>query len=542
MFDLWAQTPRTLAALVMRQAATLGPKAALVEAGHHRDGGNVTSFEMLHQQILMSAQRLKDAGVCSGDYIAIYHPLNRDFIIGILAAWHVGAVVVLPDPLNPEMSLRTASSQMPFRAVLANRRFCLRYRLFGKKHLGRAIVPGAIRPKKQKPPTEAEKTDIEIAADVPDIALITLAVNAKGYMHGIQRSHQQILDTHASLTGILDVRPSERCYVNMMLPMLSVLAEGGSVLVPGANRPVADQQARFWQQIAEQGATSLVVTAAVLDAIVANGQPEDYRLNQIDRITSFGPPIFPDVQDRLCLMAPWCRIDHVYTSEAAGPVAMTRFGTRTSEDLLATSIGRGILSGGPLAEYRVAILPDDFGVPLGGFSTAEFVAWCLPVGETGEIVVACDYDMPSFWQGRGEFENAFMVDDQRWYRTGDAGFIDMHGRIWHQGRCQARITDKLGTVYPMAIEAAARAQIGPMKIACVDAQDGPVLVIEQNSQLDHDALCDVLSATGIGRIVVMDKIPVDKSRGNRVDYRRLAILLAARRNVIQVDASDEPVR
>lgn len=551
MFEIWTQPPQTMADLILSHGATIGAKPALIEGRAHRKPNNcpLLNFREVWQKTVMTADLLAEKGIVSGDHLMICHPLNSDFIILVLAAWRIGAVVVMPDPQSPDASIRLAREEVVIKAVIASDRFYWRqllWRVFrGFRHQGMMLSLGKLRRqirRRQVPqPDTTHITPAVIDSDSP--ALITLAMSQQGYLRGIIRSHQQVLDTHASLTGILDIRLDEKSYVNMLLPALSVLAEAGTVLIPEVgNGQSTGQDPFFWDQISDHAATSMVVTSGFLDRLAATGTPEDHRLNSLDRIISFGHAVFPDVQDRLCLIAPWCRIDHIYTSEAAGPIAVSRLDITTPDDSFATSVGRGLLLGDSLSEYQIAILPDDFGVPLGGFSSGEFSAWLLLPGETGEIVISCDYELPSFWQGRGEFENAFMVDDRRWYRTGDAGFLDSAGRLWHQGRCQARIANKVGNIYPMAIEAAARAQIGPMTIACLKWNAAPVLVVERNRDLDQDLLHDVLSATGVSRIVLVDKIPMDKHRAGRVDYRRLTVLLQSRRDLTLMDVGDETVR
>lgn len=551
LFELWSQTPNSLAALILRQPDQVGDKIAMIDGLVSRKPvlRHAVTYNDLARHIRQIATIMTEQGIRNGDHVALCHPLDSRLISTILACWYIGAIVVLPDAADPEPSLQAARREMNIAATIGSDwRYWRKWLTGGKLRHGKVFSLGRWWRMINKPFSgDHDRGGVlplteGAAFQSSQIALITLSIGQNGYLGGITRTHQQILDTHASLTGILDVRPDEKTYVNLLLPALSILAEGGTVLLPEGGRSFPIEDSWFWDQITDHAATSIIVTSAFLDRLADGGGPEDYRLNNLDRIISFGAPVFPDVQDRLCLMAPWCRIDHIYTTEAAGPVASTRIDLRSAEDNMATSVGRGILVGHSLAECQIGILPDDFGVPLGGYSAAEFSAWRMPAGETGEIVISCDYELPLFWQGRGEFENAFMVDDRRWYRTGDAGFIDTAGRLWHQGRCQARIQDKLGTIYPMAVEAAARAQIGPMNIACLDLDDGPVLVVERNRQLDQDVLYDVLSATGVSRMILIDKIPMDKTRVNRVDYRRLAMLLHSRNDLTLMNAGDEPVR
>ena len=61
--------------------------------------------------------------------------------------------------------------------------------------------------------------------------------------------------------------------------------------------------------------------------------------------------------------------------------------------------------------------------------------------QPGEIVVSGAHVGAGYVGGVGDAETKFRVGEVIWHRTGDAGYLDAHGRLWLLGRCSARIAD-----------------------------------------------------------------------------------------------------
>ena len=121
---------------------------------------------------------------------------------------------------------------------------------------------------------------------------------------------------------------------------------------------------------------------------------------------------------------------------------------------------------------------------------------------------------------------------------GHAGTLDAQGRLWLMGRCLARMEDELGTTYPLAVEAAARCQLGLRRLACVDHEGRSLLVVESAANLDVEMLQEVIGMTGISGIVVVDRLPMDRYQEAKVDYHRLMQMLTTRRDLVRMDFDD----
>jgi acyl-CoA synthetase (AMP-forming)/AMP-acid ligase II len=164
-------------------------------------------------------------------------------------------------------------------------------------------------------------------------------------------------------------------------------------------------------------------------------------------------------------------------------------------------------------------------------TAAEFAREGLPAGEVGEIVVSGEHVLSGYLRGEGDTETKFSVERVIWHRTGDAGMLDEHGRLWLLGGCAARIDDAYGRLYPFAVECVAMTFAAVRRAAVVAHAGKRWLVVETSSVSERESLEQSLRAAAawahIERIQFMDAIPVDRRHNAKVDYgalrRRLAI-------------------
>lgn len=186
--------------------------------------------------------------------------------------------------------------------------------------------------------------------------------------------------------------------------------------------------------------------------------------------------------------------------------------------------GEGLLTGWPVDEVELRILPDRWGTPIGPFSRDELEAKALPLNTPGEIVVTGPHVVPRYFDGRGDDENKFEVDGTRWHRTGDAGRLGAEGRLWLLGRCDATVSDDRGTLYPFAVECGARLHDDVRHAALAQWDGRRVLAVEPTSPrrgVDRQDLQDQLANVSLDEIVVLSSIPLDRRHNAKVDYPAL---------------------
>jgi len=129
-----------------------------------------------------------------------------------------------------------------------------------------------------------------------------------------------------------------------------------------------------------------------------------------------------------------------------------------------------------------------------------------------------------YLNGTGDSETKIRVGSQIWHRTGDAGYLDPNSRLWLMGRCSARISDRRGTLYPFAVEAAAQAIDGIARAALIAHDGARLLAIELDRATNDDirriesTVHETLAWAHLDSIIRLDAIPVDRRHNAKVDY------------------------
>jgi len=248
------------------------------------------------------------------------------------------------------------------------------------------------------------------------------------------------------------------------------------------------------------------------------------------KVFTGGAPVFWHMLDAIAKAAPNARVFSVYGSTEAEPIAEVALDQLTREDRLATERGKGLPAGVPVPQVRLHIIADKWGVPIGPIGSAEFQRVTMRTGEIGEIVVAGQHVLRGYLDGRGDEETKFRVDGEVWHRTGDSGYLDERGRLWLTGRCQAKVLNGPGWVYPLQVEAAAHAMFDLRRAAFVESGSRRILMVEPGGGFDAEFESAVLARLDwarLDKVVVVDQIPVDRRHNAKIDY--VAIARLARR-------------
>lgn len=522
----------------------------LVDPGHRRQ--SLLTAGALDDQAARFAGWLAANDVGRGDAVLVLQPHNAEFYIALLAVMHIGAVAVFADSGRLQHNIRAACRELKPKAMIGPARMAAL--AWGEPAI--RAVPVRVRTSGWWPGTTAfamacRAEPIErLAVPFSDPAIISFAAGPGGYPLGAVRSHGQIMQQHAAMSAILSPPPGSVVVSDVPSAVLSNLALGVPSVLLRSGR--ATEIERCFSQsiprhlqaaVAQAGGgddRTYDVNRAVLSPATATRLAEmrNPPVAALRDLIVTGP-VYPDVQQRLDELCGQGSLRLVYGHPEVDPIAELSCGDVSSADRLATSVGRGVLVGLPVPEVSIAILPDEYGLPIGPFSAQEFEALKLESGEIGEIAVCAEHMVGGYVNGRSEADTRFHVDDQLWLRTGDAGMLDSQGRLWALGRCMARMDDELGTTYPLAVEAAARCQLGLRRLACVDHDGRSLLVIESAASLDIEALHEVIGMTGISGVVVVDKLPMDRHSDAKVDYQRLAQMLSTRRDLVRMDFDDE---
>lgn len=501
------------------QLASRPEQPALVSSRRGRD--EVMIYGELAGRVAAAADRLARAGIGKGDRVVILGALTPSLYVGLLGIFHRGAAAVVFDPSAGRDHVTRCVERVRPKAFLGS----------PKAQLLRVISPAVRRIPVHlwlgsitKASEEGRPFSPEEISDSAE-ALLTFTSGSTGQPKCLVRTHGFLLAQNEILRRHLRLVPGETDLATLPVFVLANLAAGLTTVLPEADlrKPGAIDPEPVLAQCNRLGATRTAASPAFLERLL--DAHDSSGLQKFRSIYTGGAPVFPGLLQRLFAAAPTARIEAVYGSSEAEPIAHLEAGELDSATLNKVRQGGGLPAGQPIPEIDLRIIPDQWGRSIGPFCVTEFDRLTLGAGAIGEIVVAGPHVLPGYLDGVGNEETKFKVDGSVWHRTGDAGCLDADGRLWLHGRCAARINDARGVLYPFAVEAAL-ADSGPTRRCAFIARDNKRwLVLETRdpraTKEGQRLLREQLQWAGLDRIVVLDAIPVDARHNAKIDYPAL---------------------
>jgi len=482
------------------------------------------------------AAQLQEHGLKPGETVLVFQPLSAELYIALAGVFRAGLVAMLLDPSVGRSHIERCCQQRSPSALIASPR----------AHLLRVVVPALRRVPLKLTFGSAVPGAISLLRDnraVPALAicpcgesapaLVTFTSGSTGGPKAILRSHGFLLAQHRVVARNLELTPGESEVATLPVFILANLASGMTTLVPNVDlrypgavdpRPVIDQ-------IDIHQPTRIAGSPALLERVADYCAGHRRTLDSLRRVYTGGGPVFPRVLRKLRVMAPRARVISVYGSTEAEPIAHIDCADIRDEELEAMTQGSGLLAGKPIAEIQLRILPVRWRRPIGPIRDDQFESACLPPRQVGEIVVSGAHTLPGYLNGQGHENAGFTVEQTRWHRTGDAGYLDGEGRLWLMGRCAARIDDALGTLYPFEVECAALSYPNVRRAAAVSHQGGRILAVELVGPHKKTDLTFLKSRflSAHFEVVRVDRVPVDRRHNVKVDYPALRAILDSMR-------------
>ena len=507
--------------------ATRPDAGAIIETRHGRS--RALTFAELECAATRAAALLHRAGLRPGDPVLVLHPMSIDLYIALVAIFRLGLVAMFLDPSAGREHLeRCCSLHAPMGLIASSRVHFLRLlspalrRIPVKFSIG-LPVPGAVpwnRANRLAPHEPMEPCPPATPA------LLTFTSGSTGRPKVAVRTHGFLLAQHRALEQTLALVPGDVDLTALPIFVLANLASGVTSIIPDADlrHPGSIHPALLVAQIQTWQPTRTVASPALLERLADYCLNRGMTLPSFTRIFSGGGPVFPRILDKLQVLAPQANITAVYGSTEAEPIALVERRKIGPEDGAGMLGGRGLLAGFPIPTIHLRILPDHWGKPVGPYSRAAFAAACLPPGQAGEIVVSGEHVLPGYLHGQGDEGTKFIVDGTSWHRTGDAGYLDDHGRLWLLGRCAARVEDAHGILYPYAVECIAHHQPGVHRAAIISHRGRRILVIQPDvsrADLELFSLRQRLAWAHVDEIQVHKHLPVDGRHNAKIDYPAL---------------------
>ena len=211
----------------------------------------------------------------------------------------------------------------------------------------------------------------------------------------------------------------------------------------------------------------------------------------------------PELLEDLAQVAPNARIEVLYGSTEAEPIASIGAAEVLGETAAAERRGRGSCVGRPVPQIELRV------APLGARSG--------PPSEIGEILVAGEHVNQGYFEDpQADASNKLREGSRIWHRTGDTGYLDERGRLWLVGR----VHDMVGGLHPFMVEGRVDGLSWVIRSALV-ALDEPVLAVCLGQGAPSGWAEELVASTGVSRVVQVDSIPLDPRHNAKIDRAAL---------------------
>lgn len=537
----------------VREIANDDPeRLALIQAVKSPTGGvhfRRHTYRELSDRAESLAVGLRKLGVRERTLCSFMVPPSLDAMVLGLALWRIGAVVVAIEPhshglRNVARSLRKVGPEVFFgtaRAHAARLAFGWgRGTVRTNVVVGRVGLPGlpTLRSLERHPVPTQPVNGGASPADAAVIAFTTGSTGAPKPTVLRQRNLAAMLPILHEQWGYSDGRE----VVDMTtFPAFWIigLSAGGTVVVPPMDftlkGPGDADPGRLVTTIQECGVTSMFASPALLTNLASHAEARGITLRSIRRIIAGGAevpgPLFARVKGVLSREG---EIYSDYGATEALPVTEIAGADVVGGTWSATERGAGVCVGTPVPGVEVRIVAIDDG-PISTWVGA------LPVGEIGEVVARSPHISEDYYQQpQADEDNKIADAGGSWHRLGDTGYLDADGRLWVCGRRSHRVVTGKGVAYPLCCEPVYNTHPAVVRSALVGVDDGAgrtvaAICVELQAganrtavTADLDELAQRTDATRlVERIVVVDRIPVDRRHNAKIDRPRLAAEIAA---------------
>lgn len=419
-----------LADFVLARAATLGDKAALIDA----PSGRVLTYGHLVARVQRAAAGLQRRGFTKGHVLALFSPNAPQFAVAYYAAASLGGIVTTIDPLatSNEAALQLMNSGAGW---LVSAPSCLDCALQAADRAGVAevFVLGAAAGRAQPfarllaEDVSASPTQIDVHGDVVALA----------YSSGMTRGAKSVMLTHYNLVANVcqiaaTARVAEDDTIMAMLPFshinglqvaLNHCLYAGATLVTA---PRLELEV-FLAAVQQHAATRAYVAPPMLEALATQSNVGRYDLSSLKTI--------------VCVTAqPNAELAEACGRRLGCAVTQAYGGTESSllTHLTPDGLSKPCSVGPALPETQARVVDLATGMPVGP-------------GWPGEIHVRG----PQVLRGSTNYlaATAGCVDVDGWLRTGDFAYTDQDGYFFVLGRIDELINCNGYRMVPAQLEA-----------------------------------------------------------------------------------------
>lgn len=461
-------------------------------------GGRTMTYGQVQARATALAAALAELGVGSGDRVAINLPNWPEWIVTLLAASRLGAVIV---PVNPQLNYHELKYQLRHAevsiAVTAERFRDTDYlQLFEDLIAELPDLQYVVTVGKEELwyddrifqfedlVSSGEGRPVPVALDLRDDTTLAMIYTSgtMGKPKGVCLSHRNIVESAVRSFEAIEIEPADRVLV--AVPLFAVFGFSVAVGTLAAGATIVLQETF--------NAADAIELIAREKISLLHGVPTMYHL--LMREPTFDPSRFRHLrsgviggssaaEDLVRRIRKWCDVQIAYGLTETGPtVAITRF--TDPEEKRASTVGRPL----PGVEVRAV------DIRTGALHGPEAV---------GEIAVRGYNVMQGYARMPGETARSFTPEG--FFLTGDLGIIDDEGYLRVVGRSKDTIIRGGYQIYPREVEDQLRAHpavddvtvigiphevLGELVCACIVAVEGAVITGNELKEFARDTMAD----------------------------------------------------
>lgn len=465
------------------------------------------TYSKLEKDVKNYAQYFLEKGLKKGDNVLIFVPMTIELYKNLAAIFYIGGVAVFVDAWADKNRLNQALTIVPCKAFIGcPKAFVLKFFSEKIRQVPINFVSGHI--KKAKKEYSIEK------ANLNDTALITFTTGSTGLPKAAKRTHEFLLEQHYVLKKHLSPKIDDVDLASLPIFVLHNLACGTTSVIPDFNpqKPAEINPKKILRDIKKYNINTSVGSPRFYEKLAEYGE-----VKGLERIFTGGAPVFPKLAKLLQEKFADANVEIVYGSTEAEPIASI-----STKELLKFNgkVQDGLYVGKPIKDINIKIIKPTEKV------VDNFETLWLPTGEIGEICVEGNHVLKEYFNSEeAQKFNKINYNGQIWHRTGDAGYLDLEGRLFLMGRVKNRFECGEKTVYVFPIENALL-EIEGIKIGtAIKINDEVLLCVETN--LEKEKLEQELKSYGFvfDKLVIQKHIPRDPRHNSKIDYDKLKTLI-----------------